>query len=169
MGKYLKSSIEDLLSDHILKLKKEKAYAEPLGIALALVVMNRYPELLNSDLIVPVPLHPKEFSERGYNQAYELANVVGRQLNIPVSYALIKTKPLKMHTRGKSLSRLERQKAVKGLYEPNKSQIGNIKGKRVILIDDVVTTGFTVSECSDVLVKSGAIEVNVLALARTVI
>jgi len=173
LGKYIASSRrtgDDSLSDHILKLKVEKEYALPLGKGLAMTLCYSYHELLNSDFIVPVPLHSNQYRERRYNQALELGRVVSEYLkrekgvNIPVVYSLRKTKNVKMH----NLSRVERKKIVKGLYEiiENKSYL--FEGKKVILIDDVVTTGFTVSECSRVLKEAGAREVNVLALARTV-
>lgn len=167
MGKYFQVSRAetDLLSSHILKLKTEREYAIPLGEALALVVRLRYAELLESDLLVPVPLHTEEFTQRGFNQALELAKVVGeKRLNIPVLHALKKTKPLKM----KQKNRSERREAVKGLYNILAYRINNIRDKSIILIDDVVTTGFDASECSEILLKYGAKKVDVLALARTV-
>jgi ComF family protein len=166
MGKYfqVRRGEADLLSSHILMLKTDKEYAIPLGRALALAVHLSYPELLRSDMLVPIPLHLEEFKQRGYNQALELANVVSERLNIPVLHALEKTKPLKM----KPLTRLERKKAVKDLYKILEYRRNDIRDKDLILVDDVVTTGFDVSECSDVLIKSGAAKVDVLTLARTV-
>jgi len=166
MGKYFQVSHAeaDLLSSHILMLKTNKEYAIPLGKALALVVQHRYPELLKSDMLVPVPLHLEEFRQRGYNQALELAKIIGEQLKIPVLHALKKEKSVNM----RPLNRLERQKAVRGLYSVIEYRRSDIKGKDILIVDDVITTGFTVSECSDVLRRSGAARVNVLALARTV-
>ena len=166
MGKYLKVSRAetDLLSSHILMLKTNKEYAFPLGEALALMVQHCYTELLESELLVPVPLHLEEFRQRGYNQALEIARVLSERLDIPLSYVLEKIRTLNM----RPLKWKDRREAVKGAYRL-KNLRDYIQGKHVLLVDDVVTTGFTASECSDVLIKSGAKQVNVLALARTVL
>lgn len=166
MGKYFQASrVEaDLLSSHVIVLKTNKEYAIPLGRALALIVQLRYAELLKSNLLVPVPLHPEEFGQRGYNQALELAKVVGECLNIPVLHVLEKIKSVNM----RPLKWSERRETVKGLYKIIEYRRSDIRGKHILLVDDVVTTGFTVSECSDVLMESGAAKVDVLALARTV-
>jgi len=169
MGKYVPPSREvegDLLSSHILKLKNDKEYAIPLGKALALTVQHCHPELLKlKPKVIPVPLHKDEHRQRGYNQALELARVLGKCLDIPVWHVLKKTRSVSM----RPLKREERREAVRGLYMIYEERKDWIKDKQILLIDDVVTTGFTVSECSDVLIKSGAEQVNVLALARTVL
>jgi len=164
MGKYLKTE-DDFLSAHILKLKGDKQYAEPLGKALTLTVMDFYPELLSADVLVPVPLHVKEFSKRGFNQSLELAKIVGDILLIETVFAIKKVKPVNM----RELGWKERREAVKGLYLIIERKKSKISGKHVVLIDDVVTSGFTVSECSEVLKQAGAKRVDVLALARTVL
>ena len=164
MGKYLKTE-DDLLSAHILKLKENKSYAEPLGSALALTVIDFYPELLKADVLVPVPLHVTEFLERGFNQSLELANVVGDLLHKDVVFAIEKLRPVNM----RRLNREERKEAVKGLYKIRQYRKDKILDKHVVLVDDVVTTGFTASECSEVLKQAGARKVDVLALARTVL
>lgn len=162
MGKYLKTE-DDLLSAHILKLKEDKQYAEPLGKALTLTVIDFYPELLRADVLVPVPLHIEEFSKRGFNQSLELAKIVGDILNIEVVFAIKKLKPVNM----RELGWKKRREVVKGLYQIIGYQKNKISSKHVVLIDDVVTSGFTVSECSEVLKQAGARRVDVLALART--
>ncbi len=165
MGTYVPGATEDMLSNHILRLKEDRTYATPLGKALALVALNSYKEILGSNLIVPVPLHPDEIKRRGYNQAFELAKVLGEDLNISVVHALIKTKPQDM----RPLAQKERREAVRGLYAIYGRQKHQIQGKQILLVDDVATTGFTVSGCSDVLRKSGAEQVNVLVAGRTVL
>jgi len=147
----------------ILKLKEDKQYAEPLGKALALTVIDFYPELLRADVLVPVPLHIEEFSKRGFNQSLELAKIVGDILHIEVVFAIKKLKPVNM----RELGWKKRREVVKGLYQIIGYQKNKISSKHVVLIDDVVTSGFTVSECSEVLKQAGARRVDVLALART--
>lgn len=164
MGEYHKTE-DDLLSVHIRELKKKKQYAEPLGKALALTVKDLYNELLNADIMVPVPLHKVEFLKRGFNQSLELAKIVGDILHIDVVFAVKKLRPVNM----KELGRSERREVVKNLYQIIDYQKNKIFNKHIVLIDDVVTSGFTVSECSEVLKRAGVKRVDVLALARTVL
>jgi len=164
MGKY-SSHQKSLLERHIICLKENKFYAKPLGYALACIVSNRYKEILDAEILVPVPLHPTEYRDRGFNQSLELAKIVGEQLNIPVSFMLMKKRAAKMV----GLTREERSRAVTGLYDIVPSRRKLVKGKYVVLVDDVITTGFTASECAKVLRKYGAYKVDVLGLARTVL
>jgi len=124
-----------------------------------------YEELLKSTIIVPIPLHSDKLKERGYNQSLELANVVGNSLNIPVREVLLKTRNVDMRT----LNWEERNEAVKGLYSLRNNAINEIQNQKILIIDDVVTTGFTVSECASLLKDAGAISVNVLVAGRAVI
>jgi len=168
MGKYLPSvrrAKDDLLSYHILGFKKWRNYAYPLGKALALLVQQSYSELLESHLTVPVPLHPEKVVQRGYNQALDLANVVDSYLRIPIADVLIKTRDVDM----RPLKWQDRKEAVKGLYTINNTLKNQVRGKNIILIDDVVTSGFTASECANVLLESGAKRVNVLTAGRSVL
>lgn len=129
---------------------------------MSLCVQNVFGELTGSDFLVPVPKHPNEMIN-GYNQAEKLTEVISSILGPPVSNALSKVKPTKM----KSLSsRTARKVGVKGLYAfINHS---SLDGKQVILVDDVTTSGSTVSECAQVLLNAGAKIVNVLVAGRDV-
>jgi len=168
MGAYLSSSTpegyDDLLSKHIRGLKKFPGYSIPLGLGLAECVKNRYPELLKTDLIVPVPLFGTELKVSGkvkYNQAAELAKVLSEKININHRESLVKTREKRLM----GLPRDERKEAVKGLYKVRKG--GQVRDEKILLVDDVSTSGATVSECSKVLVDSGAMMVNVLVAGRT--
>ena len=117
------------------------------------------------DLIVPVPLHPKRLSQRGFNQAGLLALELGRKIKAPVSTdALVRKNQTLPQTR---LKRGERLKNVKGAFEiPDDSKV---RGRRILLIDDVFTTGTTLSECAKVLKrKGGASEVYALTVTRAI-
>jgi competence protein ComFC len=128
--------------------------------------MNVYPELKNMDLIVPVPKFKTELKQarngsgKTYNQAMELSRVVGEKTGIPCFDALAKTREQKM----KELSFDEKWEAVKGLYQICDDEA--IARKKIILVDDVFTSGATVSECSDALLRGGAECVNVLVVGR---
>lgn len=166
MGKYIpKRAKGDLLSYHIWAFKKWKNYAYPLGKGLEITVRALYKKLLKSTIIVPIPLHPDKLKERGYNQSLELANVVGGFLNIPVKEVLLKTRNVDM----RGLKWEERRDAVKGLYSMQNNAINKIQGQKALLIDDVVTTGFTMSECASLLKDADAASVNVLVAGRAAI
>ncbi len=168
MGKYVPhpaSAEEDLLSYHIRGFKKWKNYAQPLGKGLELTVRTQYKELLKSTVLISVPLHVVKLREREYNQSLELANVVGDSLGIPVKEALSKTQNIDM----RALNWEERREAVEELYSLKDDFKGQIQGQKVLIIDDVVTTGFTMSACASLLKNAGAVTVNALVAGRTVI
>lgn len=115
------------------------------------------------DLIVPVPLHPKRLSQRGFNQCGVLARELGRKIKAPVlPGALLRKNRTLPQTR---LKRSERLKNVKGAFEISDER--KVRGRRILLIDDVFTTGTTLSECAKVLKKKGgASEVYALTVTR---
>lgn len=118
-------------------------------------------DLANFDLLVPVPLHPKREREREFNQSLVLARGLGQHYKIPVLKGnLQRVRP----TLPLSGGRKERVAQVRGAFSVKRSD--RIKGKRVLLIDDVFTTGATVNECSRMLLRAGAVEVAVYTLAR---
>lgn len=121
------------------------------------------------DMLIPVPLHIRRLYERGYNQALLLCRGLEKSWGIPVNYKdLIRSRWTEPQVK---LSPKERIKNVKGAFEVRKRSIddGIFEGKRVLVVDDVYTTGATVSECSRVLKGTGAKYVGVLTLARVVI
>lgn len=113
------------------------------------------------DLIVPVPLHWRRQFIRGFNQSQWLANYLGRQLHISVDNKLLtrtRNTPPQQHLRRK-----QRQKNLKGAFQVKRP----LEGQHIAIIDDVVTTGSTVSELSRLLKKAGASRVDIWCLART--
>ncbi len=111
------------------------------------------------DLVVPVPLHRSRLARRGFNQAELIARGVGQRINTPV---LDKLKVVRRTRDQVELSAEARRANVAGAYEVR----GPVAG-RILLVDDVFTTGATSSECARGLRKAGAKEVHVLALCRT--
>ncbi len=103
------------------------------------------------DLVVPVPLHRERLRERGYNQAALLARAIGKEIGVPVAEkVLVKHKASAVqHT----LSLDQRKENVKGVYSLS-GNVDQVKGKRVLLVDDIVTSGCTADACAKVL-KSG--------------
>ena len=163
LGKYQTlSEGADPLSAHIVWFKKRRSWAIPLGKAMSIELSKNYPELQDSDFLVPVPLHQDKLNSRGYNQALELANVISRELSIQVKELLVKNMNIEM----RGLSRIERLEVVKGMYSISDFSPELIKNKSIILIDDVVTSGSTASECSKLIINAGANIVNVYAVGR---
>jgi ComF family protein len=114
------------------------------------------------DLIVPVPLHPTKQREREFNQAERLARPLARALGIPLNTSLVRrAQPTRTQT---LLSKQQRAENVRRAFaaRPNR----RLAGERVILVDDVLTTGATTSACARVLKAAGAGEVCVWTVAR---
>lgn len=117
-------------------------------------------------LIVPVPMHRRKLVRRGYNQAEELAVLLGRELGWPVAVAL---KRLPDGMPQASLSREQRLRHARKLYAVNERAMRRhpVRGRDVLLVDDVFTTGATADACSRLLLRAGASSVCVFTLART--
>ena len=104
------------------------------------------------DYIIPVPLHSVRKRERGFNQSKILAQEISKVINIPVLKKVLKrTRNTKDQTK---LSPEERKENVKGAFSLKSPE--TIEGKRIILVDDVMTTGATLGECATVLREAGA-------------
>ncbi len=113
-----------------------------------------------ADLLVPVPLHQKRLRERGYNQSLLLARVLGCRWKIPVSSRfLVRIRPTLPQ---QGLKAAERRRNLRGAFQVR----GSLDGEKVLLIDDVMTTGATAHECSRSLLTAGAGEVCVAVLGR---
>jgi len=124
--------------------------------------LERYP--MKGDVIVPVPLHPKRLRERGYNQSALLAEELGKIRGLPViEGCLVRQKYIK--PQAKTLSVLERRKNVEGVFICVDNRL---KGKDVLIIDDVSTSGATIDACARAVKSSGAISVRGLVLAREI-
>lgn len=122
-------------------------------------------ELLSeADLIVPVPLHYVRLVRRGFNQSVWLAAATGRQSGVRVCPdALSRTRSTPSQA---GLSADGRRRNVQGAFKVRWYRTGGVKGRRVLLVDDVLTTGATVEACARALKRSGAAAVDVLTLAR---
>src|SRR5688572_4095455 len=113
------------------------------------------------DLIVPVPLHPARKRERGFNQATLLAELLAAKLKLPLRPVLER---IRYTTTQTAYDRAERIENLQDAFRLRKNR--DVRGLRVLLIDDVLTTGSTLSECARVLKAAGAISVYAATAAR---
>ncbi len=144
----------------LFKYRGKIALARPL----ANLMITAFPENLDADLIMPVPLHPTRLRTREFNQSLLLADYLARHLTRPVSARnLVRSVATDPQT---TLSRQARMRNLRNAFAVRKPH--EIIHQRVLLIDDVFTTGTTVNECAKALKKAGAASVTVLTLARTV-
>ncbi len=152
---------EGALRASILALKREPNVTRRLLETLRRT-QQRTP-LAEADLIVPVPLHASREGERGFNQAVVLARELARATKLPIDeYSLARRVHTERHRAG--MDARSRRDSVGGAFEVRRPE--PIAGRRVLLIDDVFTTGATVSECAAVLKSAGAADVYVLTIAR---
>lgn len=143
------------------KFKRQLAAGRVLSHLLCEYV--RANDINHPDLLIPVPLHNWRMAKRGFNQASELGSYASKVLDIPLL-----TTALRRHRRTQAqsgLSRKQRRKNVRGAFYWH----GLIRpGRHVALIDDVMTTGTTVTECTRVLKKAGAKRVDIWVAARAI-
>ncbi len=148
---------------HLFKFEKRKT----LAVSLAKLVLNHFPidiHIAEYDYILPIPIHKKRLQERGFNQAILIANQISKEYGINVSTdTLIKQKNTSPQS---SLNRQERQTNIIGAFELQQNAV--VTGKRILVLDDVYTTGATVREAVKVLWYADPAEVDVITLARTI-
>lgn len=150
---------------HKLKYNGKTSLAKPLGLMMAEKLssaLSPHSSVLTFDLIVPIPLHKKRLKERGFNQSLLLAREVAKRHHIKMDY--LNFKRVRFTEPQINLKGDERLKNVRGAFLVKDARV--FKKMRILLIDDVYTTGATVMECSKVLKKAGAKDVYVLTLAR---
>jgi ComF family protein len=160
VGKY-DSTLLDAI--HQFKYKGKMTAGVTLGKFMA---GYDYPafDIGNYQMVVPVPLHTKRLKERGFNQSLILAKEIARRFAIEIDFTVLTRKA---DTAPQvNLKRDQRRENVKGAFEIRKPE--TIKGKNILLVDDVYTTGSTVRECAKVMIKGGATEVAVLTATRAI-
>lgn len=147
---------------HALKYKNQPEIGVQLGrVYGADLVAEKYKDQF--DVIVPVPLHPSKRKKRGYNQSEEFGKGLSEVLEIPCTEKFLKRiKATSTQTRKSKLSRWEN---VSEVFEVQQEE--ELKGKRVLLVDDVVTTGATLEACGQKLLKAGCGDVSIACIAAT--
>lgn len=153
-----------IIKDAIYKYKyKNNAYMYKLFGRLLMNYLNDF-KLNDIDVIVPVPLHRSKLRTRGFNQAALISKYISRNLNINIeNNNLIRQKKTLIQNK---LNKYERIENIKDAFKVKCSE--KFKDKKILLIDDIYTTGATVNECSRILLRSGAEEVNILTIANVI-
>lgn len=154
---------DGICKDAILKLKfgKKKQYAYQLAKLMAEKLQAEL-EAVSFDVITFVPLHKDTLKERGFNQSGLLAKYLSELLGIPCEALLKKTK--KNKPQHECLGK-KREENVTGVFKCIAK--ANIEGRKILLVDDIVTTGFTLAECAQTLKEKGAEDIFCVTFALT--
>lgn len=154
---------EGLIRKIILDYKfNEKSYIYLTFTDLILKNENIFENIKNYDTIIPVPISKKRYKERGYNQSFLIAKEFANQSNLQIlNNCLIKTKNIIEQSK---LNKEEREKNIQGVYKLQNKKL--IKNKKILLIDDIYTTGSTVNECSKILKQANPKSIGVLTIAK---
>ena len=150
---------------HLLHQLKYRNHPE-IGVTLGRIYgekMKNESELpTNVDLIIPIPLHPARKRKRGYNQSAKFAEGLSETLEIPFTDELLERRiKTETQTRKSKLNRWENISGVFGLKNP-----ALLEGKKILLVDDVITTGSTLEACSQVLIDQGCPQLSIACIAE---
>ncbi len=121
--------------------------------------------LKNIDLFIPMPMHPQRLKERGFNQALEIAKVLTKNCKEKLDYNSVERQILTPPQA--SLPLKERVKNIKGAFKVKADKLDKLQGKRIAIVDDVMTTGASLNELAKTLKKTGAAHVECWVIART--
>lgn len=145
---------------HALKYNKHFNVGKFLGEELAAGILSKKPDW-HFDLIMPVPLHQLKKAERGYNQSYYIAKGLKRRINKPINTHSIRR--IRFTESQTSMNLIEREE---NIYDAFKViNLKSIKDKNILLVDDVITTGATISECGRVLIEAGVKKIYAASVA----
>jgi len=147
---------------HEIKFFGKKSLTKFVGRELANLV-TRDKDYLEADLIIPVPLHKTKLRERGFNQSLLLSQAIFKLSNIPVNQKVLKR--IRYTQPQSKLNTVERQQNVNDAFRVIESS--DVKGKTVILVDDVLTTGSTMRACAESLESAGVTKILALTAAAT--
>ncbi len=138
---------------HALKYEEMTALGEMYGETIG-AALREHPDYADIRVIVPVPLHAQKERERGYNQSAWICNGIARAMGLPVTAGVVRRRK---NTRSQTkLSAALRLDNVKDAFEANAASAGTIRDAKILLVDDVITTGATIHSCALPLRSAGA-------------
>jgi len=154
---------EGIIRKTILKYKfQEGSYLYKTFVNFILKNQKFFEFIKSYDTIVPVPISKKRYKERGYNQSYLIAKEISKKTKLELqNRCIIKSKNVIEQSK---LNKEEREKNIKGVYEIIDKE--NLQNKRIILVDDIYTTGNTVNECCRILQKAQPKSISVIVIAK---
>ena len=147
-------------SIHALKYNKKFKIGIFLGKLLGLELQKSHPEW-KIDLIIPIPLHQLKKAERGFNQSFYIAKGLSKVLHSDVKENLVKR--IKYTESQTTMNITERKENISGAFKIRTKK--SLKGKNILLIDDVITTGATISECGIILKNTGVQKIYAASIA----
>lgn len=156
---------ENLIRNQILALKfQDKPYIYKTITYFLKNMQKSFENLKMYDIIVVVPISKQRKLERGYNQSYLIAKEISKIIKVPIEPKILYK--IKHTVSQSSLNKEQREENIKGVYNIKNTQ--KLYNKKVLLIDDIYTTGNTVNECAKVLIQEGIKRTNigVLTLAK---
>lgn len=145
---------------HELKYKGNKEIGEILGLYAAAELLNS-PDFCSIDIIIPIPLHPKRFAQRGYNQSEWIGKGLSAVLDKPQDTNTLKR--VKQTTTQTKKSVFERFENTEGIFELSGAK--ELEGKHLLLIDDVLTTGSTLNAAINTLLNIPNVKISIFTLA----
>lgn len=166
-GLYFATSYQNQFLQRIIHRFKYEPYVKELAKPLAYLIITHFklsskPLFDSNWTLVPIPLHPKKEKKRGFNQAEEVAKELSKELNISLgNNILLKIKETRPQV---DLEEAERIENPCGAFVVDAKE--KVKDKKILLVDDVYTTGATMEECAKILKEAGAKEVWGVAVAR---
>lgn len=140
----------------------EKPYLNKIFSSLINKYQKNYLNFNFYDIIIPVPISKKRLKNRGYNQSLLYAKDISKENNIQLENKVIIK--IKNNNAQSSLNKEEREQNVQGVYKVINSK--KVKNKKILLLDDIYTTGSTLNECSKELIKAGASYIDVFTIAK---
>ena len=147
------------------KYQQQVDLGRPLAEVMARAVRQAHPDGVDIDRVIPMPLAGERLAHRGFNQAWELARHLGRLLRLPAHNSLLQRTVAAVPQA--SLSRAQRLSQLQGVFAVPPKARALLKGQRLALVDDVMTTGATARAAAQVLRDASVAHVEVWTLART--
>lgn len=148
---------------HRFKYQRRLELGVVLGEYLAQHLLDQRADM--PELLLPTPLHANRLRSRGFNQALEISRVVAARLDLQLATGLLlRRRPTLTQT---GLTPRERRRNIRGAFQVNEQRSAALRGRHLVIVDDVLTTGSTAAEMSRTLLRSGAARVDIWTIARS--